>query len=606
MEVERQENIYRRVLMLVKPHWSRLSMAMVCMVGVAACSPALAYLIEPVLDDIFIGKKMALLHILPLVVLLVFVVKGVSEVGNTYLMNYVGQRIVAQMRQELYDHLQLLSLSFFDKIPTGVLMSRITNDVNLIQGAVSSVVTGLLKDALSVVGLVGLIFYQNWRLALIAMVVLPFAFFPIVKFGRMLRGISTKSQELMGDISVILHETISGNRIVKAFGMEEYEKERFSKENLNYFRYLMKSVVVRSLSSPVMEFLGGLGIVFVIWYGGYNVIKGVYTPGNITSFLTALLLLYEPVKRLSRMNNVLQEGIAAAIRVYAILDTEPEIKDKQDAVHLPPLRHSVVLRDVQFHYGNHPVLRDINLEVAAGEVIAIVGVSGVGKTTLVNLIPRFYEVTGGAILIDGVDIRDVTISSLRAQIGMVTQQTILFNDTVRNNIAYGDVGKTEKEIVAAAKAANAHDFVMKTAQGLDTVIGEQGIRLSGGERQRLCIARALLKNAPILILDEATSSLDSEAELEVQKALDNLMSGRTTLVIAHRLSTIKNADRIVVLSDGRIVEEGRHDELMECDGEYCRLYDMQFSQLNDNSAAKPAVKARESEGDNHKGHKGNW
>jgi subfamily B ATP-binding cassette protein MsbA len=474
-------------------------------------------------------------------------------------------------------------------MPTGVLMSRITNDVNLIQGAVSSVVTGLLKDALSIVGLVGLIFYQDWKLALIAMAVLPFAFFPIVKFGRMLRGISTKSQESMGDISVILHETISGNRIVKAFGMEEYEKERFAKENFKYFKYLMKSVVVRSLSSPVMEFLGGLGIVFVIWYGGYSVIKGVSTPGNFTSFMTALLLLYEPVKRLSRMNNVLQEGMAAATRVYDILDTEPEIKDKQDAVHLPPLRHSIVLRDVQFQYGNQPVLRDINLEVTAGEVIAIVGVSGVGKTTLVNLIPRFYEVTGGAILIDGVDIRDVTISSLRAQLGMVTQQTILFNDTVQNNIAYGDVSKTKEKIVAAAKAANAHNFVMKTAQGLDMVIGEQGVRLSGGERQRLCIARALLKNAPILILDEATSSLDSEAELEVQKALDNLMAGRTTLVIAHRLSTIKNADRIVVLANGHIVEEGKHEELLRTSGEYCRLYELQFAHMDEDAAASRAT-----------------
>jgi subfamily B ATP-binding cassette protein MsbA len=582
-------NLYRRLLELVKPHWHRLAIAMVCMVGIAASTPALAYLIEPVLDDIFIGKKEELLHILPLVVFAVFVIKGLSEVGNTYFMSYVGQRIITQLRQELYDHLQVLSLSFFDKMPTGVLMSRITNDVNLIQGAVSSVVTGLLKDALSIVGLVGLIFYQDWKLALIAMAVLPFAFFPIVKFGRMLRGISTKSQESMGDISVILHETISGNRIVKAFGMEEYEKERFAKENFKYFKYLMKSVVVRSLSSPVMEFLGGLGIVFVIWYGGYSVIKGVSTPGNFTSFMTALLLLYEPVKRLSRMNNVLQEGMAAATRVYDILDTEPEIKDKQDAVHLPPLRHSIVLRDVQFQYGNQPVLRDINLEVTAGEVIAIVGVSGVGKTTLVNLIPRFYEVTGGAILIDGVDIRDVTISSLRAQLGMVTQQTILFNDTVRNNIAYGDVSKTKEKIVAAAKAANAHNFVMKTAQGLDMVIGEQGVRLSGGERQRLCIARALLKNAPILILDEATSSLDSEAELEVQKALDNLMAGRTTLVIAHRLSTIKNADRIVVLANGHIVEEGKHEELLRTSGEYCRLYELQFAHMDEDAAASRAT-----------------
>ncbi|MGB6929774.1 MAG: ABC transporter transmembrane domain-containing protein, partial [Syntrophobacteria bacterium] len=482
--------------------------------------------------------------------------------------------------------LQRLPLSFFDRMPTGLLMSRVTNDVNLVQGAVSNAITGLLKDPLTLVGLLAVMFIRDWQLSLISMVVLPFAFFPVVKFGRMLRRISTKSQESMGDISVILHETISGSRIVKAFGMEEYEKERFSRENIRYFRYLMKSVMVRALSSPMMEFLGGIAIVFVILYGGYRVIEGVSTPGEFFSFLGALLLLYEPIKRLSRVNNVVQEGIAAATRIYDILDTSPGIQDEPDAIDLPPIQRELELRNVQFRYDNEPVLKDINLKVSAGEVIAIVGVSGAGKSTLVDLIPRFYEVSDGAVLIDGINVRNVTMDSLRNQIGIVTQQTILFNDTVRNNIAYGDINKSDGEITAAAKAANAYNFIMKMDQGFDTSIGEQGARLSGGERQRLCIARALLKNAPILILDEATSSLDSEAELEVQKALENLMAGRTTLVIAHRLSTIQNADRIVVISDGRIVEEGRHDELMECDGEYCRLYDMQFAQVENNSTVK--------------------
>jgi subfamily B ATP-binding cassette protein MsbA len=468
-------------------------------------------------------------------------------------------------------------------------MSRVTNDVNLIQGAVSNAITGLLKDPLTLIGLLAVMFTRDWQLSLLAMVVLPFAFFPVVKFGRMLRRISTKSQESMGDISVILHETISGSRIVKAFGMEEYEKERFNRENIRYFRYLMKSVMVRALSSPLMEFLGGIAIVFVILYGGYRVIQGVSTPGEFFSFLGALLLLYEPIKRLSRINNVVQEGIAAATRIYDILDTPPAIREKPDAIQLPPMRRELELSNVQFSYDNEPVLKNINLKVSAGEVVAIVGVSGAGKSTLVDLIPRFYEVSAGAILVDGVDIRDVTMDSLRDQIGIVTQQTILFNDTVRNNIAYGDINKSDEEIIAAAKAANAYDFIMKLDQGFDTIIGEQGARLSGGERQRLCIARALLKNAPILILDEATSSLDSEAEMEVQRALENLMVGRTTLVIAHRLSTIKNADRIVVISNGRIVEVGRHDELLECHGEYCRLYDMQFAQLDSNSAPKAAT-----------------
>ena len=579
-------NLYRRLLELVKPHWHRLAIAMVCMVGVAICTAALPYLVQPVLDDIFIQKKAEMLKFLSIVVFLVFTMKALTEWGHAYLMSYVGQRIVAHLRQQLYDHLQRLPLSFFDRMPTGLLMSRVTNDVNLIQGAVSNAITGLLKDPLTLVGLLAVMFARDWQLSLIAMVVLPFAFFPVVKFGRVLRRISTKSQESMGDISVILQETISGSRIVKAFGMEEYEKERFSRENIRYFRYLMKSVMVRALSSPMMEFLGGIAIVFVILYGGYRVIQEVSTPGEFFSFLGALLLLYEPIKRLSRINNVVQEGIAAATRIYDVLDTSPGIQDAPDAIQLPPIQRELELRNVQFRYENEPVLKDINLKVSAGEVVAIVGVSGAGKSTLVDLIPRFYEVSEGTVLIDGIDVRNVTMDSLRNQIGIVTQQTILFNDTVRNNIAYGDIRKSDGEIIAAAKAANAYDFIMKMDQGFDSLIGEQGARLSGGERQRLCIARALLKNAPILILDEATSSLDSEAELEVQKALENLMAGRTTLVIAHRLSTIQNADRIVVISNGRIVEEGRHDELLECDGEYCRLYDMQFAQLDSNSALK--------------------
>lgn len=572
-------NIYQRMVLLVKLHWHRMALAVACMLGVAACTAASAYLIKPVLDEIFIDKKVDMLKVLPLVVLLIFLVKSLCAWGQGYLMSYVGNKIVVDLRQQLYDHLQRLSLSFFDRTPTGILMSRITNDVSQIQAAVKDCVTGIIRDALSVVALVGVVFYRDWQLAIIAVIILPFAFFPIVKFGQKLRAISTKSLEAMGDISVILHETIGGNRIVKAFCMEDYEKKRFAKENMRSFEYSMKSASVNSLSPPLMEFFGGIGIVAIIWYGGYSVIAGISTPGNFFSFLAALILLYEPVKRLSGMNMTLQQGIAAAYRVYEILDTPSAIVDKPGALHLPPISHDIEFRRVDFHYGDEPVLRDINFTVGAGELIAIVGVSGAGKTTLVNLIPRFYEVTKGAILIDGVDIREVTIASLRAQIGIVTQQTILFNDTVRNNIAYGDIRKSEKDVLDAARAANAIDFIAKLPQGLDTVIGEQGVLLSGGERQRICIARALLKNAPILILDEATSSLDSESELEVQKALENLMAGRTTLVIAHRLSTIKNADRIIALGDGHVVEEGRHDDLLRTNSEYRRLYELQFSQF---------------------------
>ncbi len=581
--------IYKRMFQYVKPHWRRLSIAMICMTGTAASTAASAYLIKPVLDDIFMNKRMDMLKILSLVVLLMFILKGVCAWGNSYLMNHVGQRIIARLRQQLYDHIQSLSLSFFDKTPTGVLMSRITNDVTQIQGAVSDAITGLLKDSFSIVGLLAVVFYRDWKLASMAVLILPLAFYPIVKFGKMLRRISTKSQQSIGDLSVILHETFSGARIVKAFGMEEYEKARFAGENLKFMDYTMKSVAVRALSSPVMEFLGGLGIVFIIWYGGYNVIMGVSTPGNFFSFMAALLMLYEPVKRLSNTNNTLQQGVAAGYRVFDILDTQPDIQDKPGAVVLPPIKRGIALKGVHFRYGDEPVLTDINLEVPAGKIVALVGVSGSGKTTLVNLIPRFYEVTRGAVLIDGIDIRDVTIASLRSQIGIVTQQSILFNDTVRNNIAYGSIEKSETEIMAAARAANAYDFIMKMPKGFDTLIGEQGMLLSGGERQRICIARALLKNAPILILDEATSSLDSESELEVQKALENLMEGRTTLVIAHRLSTIKNADLIVALANGRILEKGRHEDLLRENGEYRRLYELQFSQMESPAAlASPA------------------
>ncbi|MCU0586956.1 MAG: lipid A export permease/ATP-binding protein MsbA [Syntrophobacteraceae bacterium] len=577
--------LYKRLLLNASPYWRRIILAMISMLGVAGCTGATAYLIKPVLDDIFIKKDMAMLQILPFVLLVIFLVKGVCSWCSTYFMAYVGQKVIAEFRQQLYDHLQTLSLSFFDRTPSGVLMSRIINDVNVTQGAVSESLAGLIKELISIVVLIGVIFYRDWQLAIIAMVVLPFAFLPIVKFGRKLRVISRKNQESMGQISVTLHETLAGNRIVKAFGMEEYEKRRFARNNASYLSSALKSVKVRALSSPIMEFLGGLGIVAVISYGGYSVVRGVSTPGNFFSFLAAIIMLYEPVKKLTNMNNTIQQGMAAAERIYQILDTEPEIQDRPGADELVPPIETIRFSNVSFGYSEELILRNIDLKVKAGEVIALVGMSGAGKTTLVNLIPRFYEVSDGAITINALDIRDVTQASLRARIGMVTQQSILFNDTIYNNIAYGDIRKGEAEIVAAARAANAYDFIMKTPQGFDTRIGEQGVRLSGGQRQRICIARALLKDAPILILDEATSSLDSDSELEVQKALENLMAGRTTFVIAHRLSTIKNADRILAFANGRIVEEGHHHELFKANGEYRRLYELQFMHIDTDRAS---------------------
>ncbi len=553
-------------------------MAMLCMLVVGTSTSALAFLVKPALDGIFLKKDAQMLIWIPLVVIFIYLAKGLCSYGQMVLMNYIGLRVVADLRSSLYRQIQKQSLSFFTRHPTGILMSRITNDAGTLQGAVSDAVTTMFKDTFTLIGLIFVIFYRDWKLAVIAILIFPLIIYPIAKFGKKMRSVATRTQITMGALTTLLHETISGTRIVKAFGMEEYENKRFSEENERFFKLNIKAVSINAAASPFMEFLGGIGIAAIILYGGFQVIKGGATPGTFFSFLTALIMLYEPVKRLTNMNNTIQQGIAGAQRVFSIIDMEPEIGDGPDAVALPKITRSIDIENVSFAYEETPVLKDIDLSIRAGEVVAFVGMSGGGKTTLVNLIPRFYDVTTGRIAIDGQDIRDVTVESLRGQIAMVTQQTILFNDTVRNNIAYGDIQRSEEEIVGAARAAHAHDFIMQLPQGYDTIIGEAGTKLSGGERQRISIARAILKDAPILILDEATSSLDTEAEIEVQKALDNLMAGRTTLIIAHRLSTIRNADRIIVLVNGRIVEEGNHEFLLAKRGEYYKLYCMQFTE----------------------------
>ena len=569
-------DIFKRLITMAGSHLPKFILALLCMLVVGTTTAALAFLIKPAMDDIFLNKDAVALKWLPVAVIVIYLLKGVCSYSQTVLMNFIGLRIVADLRNRLYQQIQNQSLTFFTKNPTGMLMSRITNDVGLIQAAVSEAVTSLLKDSFMLVGLVFVIFYRDWQLAVIAMFIFPLAIYPIAKFGSKLRHYAIRTQVTMGSLTTLLQETISGTRIVKAFGMEPYENERFARENERLFKLNLKSISIVGLSSPFMEFLGGLGIAAILFYGGYQVIRGSATPGTFFSFLAALIMLYEPVKRLTNVNNTIQQGIAAAQRVFHILDTVPDIRNAAHAVALPKISDHIDLQDVTFSYEETPVLKNIHLKIRAGEVIAFVGMSGGGKTTLVNLIPRFYDVNEGRILIDGRDIRDVTIESLRGQIGIVTQQTILFNDTVRNNIAYGDISKPEADIIGAAKAANAHDFIMNLPMEYNTVIGEQGTKLSGGERQRISIARALLKNAPILILDEATSSLDTEAEIEVQDALETLMKGRTTLIIAHRLSTTRNADRIIVLVNGNIVEEGTHDALIEKQGEYFKLHQMQF------------------------------
>lgn len=569
---------HQRILSMIRENWSRLILAMGCSFIMALSTSATAFLVKPVLDDIFFKKDAVMLKLIPIVVIGIYFLRGVGYYGQEYLMNYVGESIIRRLRNSLYDHIQDLPLSFFQKEKTGVLMSRITNDVNIIKAMVSTAVTGAFRDGFSIIGLTIVIFYRDWKMAVFALVILPVAFYPVVEFGRRVRRVSTGCQEAMADLSSFLHETIFGNKIVKAFGMENHEKKRFHEKSMSLFRLEMKAVTARSLSSPVMEFLGGLGIAFIIWYGGSRVIDGTSTAGTFFSFMAAVLMLYDPVKKLSHLNNAIQQGMAAADRIFDVIERKSEINDPENPVTLHRRPHRVTFENVFLKYEQDLVLKNINVDVAPGEILALVGMSGGGKTSLVNLIPRFYDVTQGRILIDDVDIRNASISSLRDQIAIVTQDTILFNDTIRNNIAYGNQNASEQDILQAAEAAYAYTFINNLPDGFDTRIGELGNRLSGGEKQRICIARALLKDAPVLILDEATSSLDTESEMLVQKALENLMKGRTTFVIAHRLSTIQYADRIIVLVGGEIVEEGTHEVLLSTGGEYHKLYEMQFNE----------------------------
>ena len=568
---------HRRILSLIRKNSTRLVFAAVSSLMISGATTAMGYMIKPVIDDIFVNKDTTGLLMLPLVVIAIFLVNGLGRYGQEYFMNYVGEDIIRRLRNQLYDRIQDLPLAFFQKERTGTLMSRITNDVNILKSMVSTAVTGSLRDVASIVGLTAVIFYQNWRMAILAFFILPVAFWPIFILGRKVRRVRTGCQQAMADLSAFLHETFAGNKIVKAFGMEQHEKQRFFDQTQRLFRLEIKGVKVRALSSPIMEFFGGLGIAFVIWYGGSEVIAGKTTPGTFMSFLACVLLLYDPVRKLSHLNNTIQQGLAAADRVFDIVETPSDIRDPASPVPIPAGSHEVRFEDVRFSYDEKEVLKGITLRIDQGRVLALVGMSGGGKSTIANLIPRFFDVTGGHIRIDGIDVREIAVADLRRQIAIVTQEPILFNETVRDNIAYGRPDASADQIVAAAKAAFAHDFILRFPNGYDNMIGELGGRLSGGEKQRLCIARALIKDAPILILDEATSALDSEAEAVVQRALENLMHGRTTVVIAHRLSTIAKADRIAVVAGGQIVEEGTHESLMSLRGEYHKLHAMQYA-----------------------------
>jgi subfamily B ATP-binding cassette protein MsbA len=563
---------FLRLLRYATPHRAVIAGAALAMVVYGAASAALAYLIKPIIDDVLIAQGE--LRFIAAAILVVYFVKGIGAYFSSYLMEGLGHRVVMVVRNDLFRHMLDQSAAFFARRAVGQLLSRINNDVGLIQRAVSETIGDLARESLVLVGSVALLFYYDAKLALLCMTAAPLVVYPLVRFGRRVRTVTRWSQEAQEHMSHVAAEAFAGHRIVKAFGAEGREASKFERVSSTLFRTNLKVTRVLALLPPLMEFLGGIAIAGALWYGSRQIALGNLTAGEFTSFLAALLFMYAPIKKLSRVNANLQQAAAASERIFEILDVHTEVLERPGAVPLPPFEREIEFKDVTFAYEDghgRSTLRGVSLTVRAGQMIAIVGRSGAGKTTLVNLLPRFYDVTTGAITVDGRDLRDVTLASLRAQIGIVTQETVLFDDTIAGNIAYGMPSATAEQIEAAARAANAHDFIATQPDGYRTTIGERGQRLSGGQRQRLAIARALLKDPPILVLDEATSSLDTQTERLVQEALERLSEGRTTIAIAHRLSTVRDADQIVVLDRGIVAEIGTHEELLAAGGRYAAL-----------------------------------
>ncbi len=570
--------VRRLVRNYVRPHLWRIALALFCMAIVAASTAAFTQLIKPIINDIFINKREEMLLPIAIAALVVFLAKGIATYGQAVLMSFVGHRIVADLQGQLHKSLIGADLAFYDRTSPGELVSRFINDINLLRGAVSNTLTGIGKDSLTALALLGVMFYEDWLLAAVAFVAFPTAILPIVQVGRQIRKVSGKTQDQIGRLTTLLDEAFQGARQVKAYAMEAYERTRTGQAIGEVFGLNYKAARIRSILHPVMELLGGLAIVAVILYGGHQVIAGAKDAGSFFAFITALLLAYEPIKRLAKLNANLQEGLAAAVRVFELMDQEPTIREAADAVPLVVSGGAVRLSGVSFSYdGARAALHDVDLEVPAGKTVALVGASGAGKSTILNLIPRFYDVDEGRVSVDGQDVRDVTFETLRGAIALVSQEILLFDDTVRANIAYGRPGAGDEEIREAALHAGADGFIRDLPDGYATAVGPRGSNLSGGQRQRIAIARAMLKNAPILLLDEATSALDSESEQQVQNALKELMSGRTTLVIAHRLSTVVDADLIYVLDAGRVIESGSHAELLARGGAYAKLHALQFS-----------------------------
>lgn len=569
--------LYLRILSYIKPYMHRLLFAMVCTIMAAAGNLYIPWIIKDMIDEVLADKNGTMLNWIAASIIAIFIVRGLFWYGQNYLMSYVGQSVIIDIRAAVFKKLQRLSVSFYDKNKTGTIMSYVTNDVNALQSAMVENTIEMITEGFILIGSVVAMIYLDWRLTLFTVCTFPVVLWFMEFFGKKIRKTGGRIQECTADITSVLQESVASARVIKSFVREDYEVDRFDVENKANFRANMKNSQLMATLTPVVELVAAIGVTMIIWYGGNNVINGTITAGSLVAFLTYAVNISNPIKRLTRVIGNIQKALAAAQRVFMIIDMPEEIAESRDAKQLPEVSGKVEFQNVSFAYNDKGnVITDLSFSVKPGEVIAIVGPSGAGKSTIANLLPRFYDVNKGDIKIDGHSVREVTLDSLREQVGIVPQETMLFNGSVYNNILYGRLDATKEEIEAAAKAANAHDFIMQLTDGYETKLGDRGVNLSGGQRQRIAIARAILKNPRILILDEATSALDTESERVVQEALDRLMVGRTSFVIAHRLSTVKNADKILVLEKGNLVESGTHDELLALDGLYAHLYKIQY------------------------------